>query len=329
MKKVRKRLAGLLAALMLVSAVFPGRSYAEEEIETDRSVSLTVSIGYEGEALEGVSYQLYQVAGYAEKRRLLLTEDFESYPIVLDENSIGVDTALTLSAYAERDRLMPKDEGKTGSDGLLTFPTEGKTLLPGIFLLVSSPFSKGGYTYETSPVLVSLPGYDESTGGLAYHLTSIAKTERTEQKGETLSLSVIKLWKGDQEENRPQKIEVRLLCNEEVYDTVTLTAQKGWQYDWEGLPGFGVDGSVNHWTVTESAVEGYTAEITSTGTAFLITNTAVESQNIPITPRNLPKTGLLWWPVPIFLLTGTVCLVLGYGIKRRKNKETANMKKDR
>ena len=75
------------------------------------------------------------------------------------------------------------------------------------------------------------------------------------------------------ESQRPTEIVVDLLKNGEVYDTVTLSEENGWSYNWDKLPRYNADGTRAEWTMTEQTVEDYTVLIEKNGITFTVTNT--------------------------------------------------------
>lgn len=312
MKKIRSRTATLLLLFLLVAVAFPMKAAAAGVIDLTCPVSLTVSAAYDDDALTGVSFKLYKVADFSDSGEFHETETVKAYPVILNSETVDSTTAETLAAYLLRDSVSPEDTACSGSDGLASFPSAGKTLLPGIYLLCSEPMTLNGYSYETAPVLVSLPNFDVSAGRYVYDVTAVAKTARTELTEETVSRSVLKLWEGDSSRSRPAQIEVQLLCNGTVYEGVQLTANNGWKYEWKELPALDKDGTANQWTVVETPVSGYTVKITSSGSAYKITNTAKDgSKPTQNHDSKLPQTGVLWWPVPVLLMAGTMFLLLG------------------
>ncbi len=120
---------------------------------------------------------------------------------------------------------------------------------------------------------------------------------------------------------RPERIEVQLLRNDEIYDTVTLDADNGWSHDWKELD------ARQTWKVTEKEVpSGYTTATALEGTTYLMTNTkkpdksrAVGESAPPAHADNarLPQTGVLWWPVPQLAMSGLLLFTLGWSLLQR------------
>jgi hypothetical protein len=113
------------------------------------------------------------------------------------------------------------------------------------------------------------------------------------------------------EGQRPNSINVKLMRNGTVYDTVTLSANNGWQYTWSGLQAKDDNGKEIQWTVTEVGVPGYIVSIEQHGDTFLLTNA-------PVKP-SLPQTGVLWWPVPVLAAAGLLFLIAGHIMRGRRD----------
>lgn len=93
----------------------------------------------------------------------------------------------------------------------------------------------------------------------------------------TTSVDVTKVWSGGSEEDRPASITVDLLGNGVAVDTVTLTAANNWSHTFEALPTADKNGQAYTYMVSETAVPGYTTQITGDAqTGFTITNTKAD-----------------------------------------------------
>lgn len=166
-------------------------------------------------------------------------------------------------------------------------------------------------------------------------------------KAKTEERRVIKVWEDDDPKQRPDKITVSLYCDGKLYSTAELTEAKSWRAVFSGLPK-GCD-----WTLVEDTPENYTVSLSQEGTTFLVTNTAKgtggQGDSGIITPNpdddgdgdsdsdgdtiidtievtevypgaKLPRLGLLWWPVPLLLGGGLLCVLLCLLIGRSKRR---------
>ena len=124
---------------------------------------------------------------------------------------------------------------------------------------------------------------------------------------------VIKIWKDDcHKDQRPKSITIQLICDGEVYDTITLPHNGTWSYTWKNL-------ETNHqWTVMEKKEQGYKdPDIQQEGNTFIVTNTCSKPTTPPQPGKpTLPQTGQLWWPVPVLIAAGLLFVVIGL-VRRR------------
>ncbi len=129
-------------------------------------------------------------------------------------------------------------------------------------------------------------------------------TERTVQK----------VWDDDgYEKKRPNKITVYLLRNGDVFDSVVLSEETGWSYTWGELEMYDEDGEYITWSLSEQSLSAYTASVTLNGYTFVLTN----SYKKPY----LPRTGVVWWPVPMLAGGGLLFLTAGVLVKKRREDE--------
>lgn len=136
--------------------------------------------------------------------------------------------------------------------------------------------------------------------GNVFLLTNTYKPGQT--TAEPVERSVLKLWRDEgHREARPSQVQAALLCDGQVYDVVTLSDANGWTHRWTNLDG------TKEWTVTEyTQLAYYTPYISRDGDVFVITNIYSE----------IPRTGQLWWPVPVLFAVGLGMIVIGL-VRRR------------
>ena len=316
--KKRKRLSAVLLGLLAALMLLPMNAFAAGSI----GVSLTISYQDGKTPLTGAQFDLYLVATADESGELTTTGDFAQFNVdIRGSNDESWKTlASTLEGYVLRDGITPADSGKTDSNGIVYFPTSGKTMTPGLYLVLGRRHTQNGYRYDPAPFMVMLPAVDKDNNTWVYDVTANAKYDSSEipdtPQEDTIDREVLKIWKDDGHENdRPKEVIVQLLRDGKVYDTVTLNAANNWCYTWTGL-----DGKYT-WTVVEKELENYTVEVTREGITFVVTNTYdedVPDEPTPISPSepdepepNLPQTGQLWWPVPLLICAGLLFVIVG------------------
>lgn len=300
-----KRLSAATLVVLLLFALMPLTVVFAEDTDADFGVTISYRDG--DKSLVGAEFKLFFVAYVDETGKSTPTSAFEQY-----FGMIGTDSAATLEAYILRDNITPIDSGKTDANGIICFPTAEKKLERGIYLIIGERHEQNGKFYDAVPFFVGLPGESNIVGAsVKFESTDIPEGEFTVKR------KVVKLWDDEgHESERPKEVTVLLLRNDEVYDTVTLNAKNNWRYEWDKL-----DGNAK-WTVVEKEIDGYTVEITRDGVSFAITNTrADDTPDDKPTKPSLPQTGQLWWPVPVLLCAGLICLVIGFACRRGEYNE--------
>ncbi len=327
--KIRRRILGLLlaAALLLLSSP----ALAAEALDPAQGCSLTVSYQDGSVPLVGAGFSVYLVATADESGAHTATETFARYPLRIQDADDAARRMLasTLEGYTLRDCITPTGSGITDSQGMLRFPDDSHALVPGLYLVLGTRHRQGGKIYDAQPFLVQLPMWDEEKQTWNYDAAVAPKfTSRSDSATSVaVTYKVLKVWEDDgHEKDRPEQIEVDLLRDGAVYDTVTLNAANNWRYVWENLDG------VYRWLVVEKEPGGYTVEVTQEGTTFVVTNTWEAPDTPPATDPtvpeptpgkpSLPQTGQLWWPVPLLVCGGLLLIVVGL-LRRRGDPDEA------
>ncbi len=296
-RKAGRRLLLLICALLLLC-------------QTAFAAGATLRLEY---GQNGTAFAIYRVADFV-GNGYVLAGDFAAYPVSIPENGGSSEAwrsaAFTLASYATADDLAPLARGAV-ADGQLSFDN----LERGLYLVVGEAGVIGGVRYTPLPFLVRVDG-----SGVA---TATVKSDSGTEPEE--SYTVRKLWVGDAEDTRPSGVEVQLLKDGVLYDTVTLSEANGWEYTWSEL-----DGRAQWLLVERSVPEGYSVSICREGTVFTITNsfrdgTQAGEEPAPPEPQEpseplLPQTGQLWWPVLPLLLCGGL-LVLSGRLRRHKQQD--------
>ena len=313
---------------------------AEEESKQKGSISLVCPV-------EGMELSLYRVAEYEESGSFTLTERFRKYPVSLEQKSQEgwQGAADALADYIRRDGIAADAVFVSGADRTVCF-TE---LNRGLYLVLgqTTELQEDGRTqiYEPQTALIALPENSKETseGTDPYQVTAVLKFEKNDKPGnpEETKIHVLKVWKQDQEKERPDSIVVELLQtdaegNTTVVDRQTLTKENQWSYTWKNLS------TLMRWSVSEAEVpKGYTVAVTREGDTVVLTNTAKKSGNpdgevnppskkptdktvnktTDKTSDKLPQTGQLWWPVIVLLFAGAICLLAGRVLRDRKEEK--------
>lgn len=319
----------ILCFLLAVSLLIPS-SLAAEEIDLDRSVSLSMFFAPDGVSSQGGEFRIYRVAEYNSSGEFVPLEPFKSWPVQITDTDAKDWPALasTLDVYVSMNGTVPTQTAVTDHQGRVVF----SGLKSGFYLVVGDPLEGNGKMYVPQPVMLSLPILQE--GEWIYDVVANAKYDVIpEGSGDDISeLRVVKIWEISDGEKHPAEVKIQLLKDGQVWDTVTLNKDNNWRYIWSDLE----KGSL--WQVMEVDVpKGYTVGIAREGDTFSVTNTDENIDNSQDNPsldhpddsnkpgnegdkEKLPQTGMLWWPVPLLAVSGMGCFLAGW-VKNRKDKD--------
>lgn len=324
-------------------------------IDTNKDVTLTIQYRDKNQPLTDAVFQIYQIASLDEQGKRMVTDAFQDYPVNIESNDPKVWKSLadTLEGLIAIDnKQIPMASGKTDQNGNLVFGAD-KKLKPGLYLVTGKRHVQGERIYYAKPFLVQLPMQDTVSGWI-YEITANSKMESYSTPGGgcdgeepvQVSRKALKVWDDNgQEAIRPQSITVQLLRDGTVYDTVILTEDNNWRYEWPRLS------SGYRWTVAEKNSGDYDVRVSQEGITFVITNTLQEKHPDEETPdgenpstdefpenptstgsgepqeeetivpgipveEKLPQTGQLWWPVAVLIASGMFFMVVGLFLRR-------------
>ena len=263
--KINKNRFLCMIIFLLMAMLLPTTALAGDTVDTERSNSLTVECAYDGNPLSGVVFSLYKVADIDAYGRYTITDAFSDYSVSLGQETVeGWRTlAQTIAPYALRDKIPTIQQETTDFSGHASFAE----LSAGVYLAYGHRYTSGDFVYTPEPFLVSLPSLDKNDEWL-YDVEANCKGEGYINPPETTTVKALKVWDDEgHESNRPKDIEVQLLRNESVYDTVTLNSENNWRCTWQDL-------SADYkWSVIEKTVpENYTLLISKEGITFVLTN---------------------------------------------------------
>ena len=267
----------------------------------------------------------------------------------------------TLAAYIARDKVRADATQKTDRRGRLSFSNLdlGMYLVIG----ESYKDEDSTAVYTPVPFLVFFPYFDDSVrGGATGYQANDLEIKYDKTDGERADLHILKSWRNENNSTqRPTTIAVDLIKDGELFDTIVLSADNNWRhtlYDLEADHRWQlVENTVPTGYTTAINREGSAYVITNTygggrnpvtdpenpGTTIIDRPPALSEMpdvpvddgvdikpdpivdipdgNIPL--GDIPQTGQLWWPVPLFLLAGVACVVCGVTAQYKKRKENS------
>ncbi len=291
----RKTLACLLCVLLLC-LLLPVDAYAAGS-------SLTLRYPF-----DSTPFRVYLAAIPGEAGSYELADAFSAYSVEIPGESWR-DCAATLAAYAARDQILPDAVAET-RNGEAVF----QSLSPGLYLVVGNAHQSEDKLCTPVPVLITI-----TEGSFSIH---IKYDQEDSESGTPRAYSVTKRWINDTSQIRPNSVSIQLLCNGQVWDSVTLSAANRWFHTWENLD------STFRWQVVEASVpDGYSVSVSQAEYFFTVTNTyqseetpPTDSSEPPETTKpshsDTPQTGddTLIWPYLLMLalgLAGILAALLG------------------
>lgn len=194
----RKRTLALLAAVLcLLTSV----AQAAGSIDLTRKPTLTLTYRDGKTALSGAKFSIYRVADADETGELTVRSEFDEFDLDIrgKNDRRWREMAQTLESYVLRRELTPTDSGKTDKTGMLTFPTQGKTLAAGLYLVIGERHTQGGNDYDAEPFFVLLPTQDLENNEWVYDVSANVKFGKTPvpDDGDTVTRKVLKVWDDD------------------------------------------------------------------------------------------------------------------------------------
>lgn len=311
----------LLCLTAVIFMPIAAHAAGNDGADTGRVGSVTVTFKNDEKVpIEGADFSIYQIAEHIAGQGYVITPDFSKYSISLDDLDAEnmTDLAMTLSAYVARDGLSPLAGGTTDAKGVVIF----ENIPYGLYLVTGSRIKVGNTIYTPQPFLLSIPTED-GEGGKLYDVSVDVKYESRDEEQKLIERKVLKVWKDNNGEERPNEITVQLLRDGEVFDEVVLNAQNNWRHTWSDLdPAY-------TWQIDEKEVpSGYTVSVSQEGITYVITNTYNPPSTptppptpTPTDPPKLPQTGQMWWPVPVLAAGGFFICGLGIIIRMTSKRD--------
>lgn len=263
---MRKILIFLCAAALLTALAAPAAA-----VDLEKPCTLTLHYTRSGQVFPGLPIHAYRVADFASDGTYTVTEMFASYPVKIHditEQSQWREAADTLSAYIRADGLTPTADAVTDEAGDAVF----MDLAPGMYVIMDAcaETQTESFYFQSFCIFLPTPADDGS------YIYDVQAQPKPGQVIPHTAYSLVKLWQDDG--NRPGEIQVDILLDGEVMETVTLGTDNDWFYSWTAK-----DAGI--WTVVERNVpQGYTVTVTARENFFTIINTAVPPPEDPTEP---------------------------------------------
>lgn len=317
---VLKRVVVFCSVLAMTVAAFTETAFAEEfssEGTNKEKGHLEVEYYADNKPISNAVFQIYSV-GEVENSSISYNDLFSKYQLSTELSATLPDL---LRDYVKRDQVSGSEIQKTDENGKCQF----SNLDSGLYLLSGE---ESNVTQEEKTETKT----DFRPQTLLVEVLS-GKTISVEPKQVLIndlkesSVSVLKVWKGVEETNRPDKISVDLLKDGQVSETVELNAENTWSYQWNELS------KENEWSVIESQVpEGYTLSSEIVNGTTVLTNTKNEvispttlpddtNKNLTNDGKKLPQTGMLQYPIVFLSLGSIIAAIAGIVCLRKAGKK--------
>lgn len=255
---------------IVISFLFMNYMFHISAIEADDNLNnINFQIVYKDndKGIPNAKFELYKIAEIDVDGSYKLIGDFTNYPVNMDfSDKKGLrELAKTLISYIYANNTISIDKGYTDSNGILEFPTQNKELTEGIYLINSEKVLKDNQIYNAEPFIYFFVNekYED--------IIKPKFKKEVYNIDEKIDIEVKKIWNNDNELLRPKEITVDLIKNSEVYDSVKLNEQNGWDHKWKNLPK--VEDGIINWNIVERKVQNYYVSISEENNVFILTNT--------------------------------------------------------
>lgn len=315
-----KRFIKMIPVVMMSLAVCILPVFAMAEVDT----KATGTVILKNYPADNSVFDFYKVADVDEKMYMTLTGKYAPYASEFEINIANADHAEAQKTWAETtDTLARLTEGEGISPDKSFSCTDGvwraNDLEVGLYLVLSKPARKGNYTYWSLPMLVSIPvnfddpehamdpadiPYIQETDEWIYEYEINIKYDCKEIPQQ--NYRVVKEWVNDGDgKTRPVNLEVRILKDGEVAETIKLNTSNNWTYSWTG------DADAVYSVQEVKVPAGYTVSYSDNKTVFTIRNKYKE-------PPNTSDTTDLKWPMIGLCVGGAIALIAGIILLRDK-----------
>lgn len=301
----------IICILFIIISFIPNIVFSKEKIVFDEKNKLNIDYHYNDFGLPNAKFYLYRVANIDEDNNYEIVDKFINYELVINNEDMSEWGSISdnLQSIVQLDSIEYDYTYTTRSDGEVDI----KDLPVGLYLLTGDKLSYKGYTYTPKPTLITMPYYNNEKEKWDYDLIVIPKVSRIKEIPEEeryITKKIIVAWNDNENysKKRPNELKVKLLCDGEVYDEVSLNQSNDWQHTWEKLEAYDENYAKRIYTIVQDDIKYYSVVLEESGTVFSIVNTYVEEKP---KEEKLPQTGLLWWPIPILFILGVIFTSVG------------------
>ena len=268
-------------------------------IDTGKNGTLTIYYYYAGfGVMEGVSAHVYRIASFDGGANFNVLSPFSELGLDLKDMK-SIETAEQwkaiidpLTIFINENNVAPYASAVSDAEG---YAKMGQ-VETGLYLGISDPIEIDGVRYVYYSLLAPVPGpvmldehgnntWDGTWQNASYDVIAVPKRETTKLDGTPEQYTVYKQWAdAGYADQRPSFITVKIYCDGNIFENVTLNSENNWQYSWKYEKG-------HNFTIEEELnSEDYTATVSQNETSFVIINTKnpekPENPDNPDNPNN-------------------------------------------
>ena len=288
----------LLSILMLYSTNIYALEGNTIDFNSKGSIEITLNEKTDNEKIEGAEILLYKVADAKSENHNLMFEYIDE----LKSCNASLNDLETKSKSEEIEKCINENIKSLKQITDINGTVKYNDLDLGLYLVKQNNIVEGFSKIDS--FLVMIPKIVNNK--CIYDIKSTPKTDIIR----VIDINVKKVWNTSTSNTNdsiklPRSIEVELLLNDKVIDTVKLSKDNNWSYTWENLA------KSEEYTIKEINVpKGYTPSYQKDNNTFIVTNTST-----------LVQTGQMLWIVMLLIITGITFIIISIIYDRKTNEQ--------
>lgn len=288
----------LLSILMLYSTNIYALEGNTIDFNSKGSIEITLNEKTDNEKIEGAEILLYKVADAKSENHNLMFEYIDE----LKSCNASLNDLETKSKSEDIEKCINENINSLKQITDVNGTVKYNDLDLGLYLVKQNNIVKGYSKIDS--FLVMIPKIVNNKW--IYDIKSTPKADIIR----VIDINVKKVWNTSTSNTNdsiklPRSIEVELLLNDKVIDTVKLSKYNNWSYTWEDLA------KSEEYTIKEINVpKGYTPSYQKDNNTFIVTNTST-----------LVQTGQMLWIVMLLIITGITFIIISIIYDRKTNEQ--------
>ncbi len=308
-----KTVLRFLAVVLCIAVIMPLSAYAAD------GYSMILTYTKENIIFSDLEINIYRIADVNYDK----LSPYDTYPVEvkgITSQAEWASVAVTLRSYITADSVEPYMTAKTDSQGNAVFDGIGE----GLYLVAGVRSERDGRIFSFYDFMIFV----------TEDVTAIPKAGISEPSDEEKSYSILKLWKNDDPDSRPNSVTVDILKDGVLYETVILDRINDWSYS------FKCDADSVLSVAERNVPEGYYVTLSEKEAVFVITNTLYDTDRNDTTSdddtsadtgsntvspgADAPQTGDTFPMkryVTMLCVSGMLLVILGFGMRRKEDEK--------